>query len=53
MAVAPWWMFRGKRRAVIDGGFLRRMIEDYKGFTLGGFRLRWYKLGKLVGSFFR
>jgi len=53
MAVAPWWMFKGKRRAVIDGGFLKRMIEDYKGFTLGGFRLRWYKLGKLMGSFFK
>jgi len=53
MAVSPWWMFRGKRRAFIDGAFLRHMIEDYKGVTLGGFRLRWYKLGKLFGSFFR
>lgn len=53
LAVAPWWMFRGKRRAFIDGEFLRRMIEDYKGFAFGGLRLRWYKLGKLIGSFFR
>jgi hypothetical protein len=53
LAVSPWWMFRGKRRAFIDGAFLKHMIEDYKGMTLGGFRLRWYKLGKLFESFFR
>jgi peptidoglycan/xylan/chitin deacetylase (PgdA/CDA1 family) len=52
-AVAPWWMFRGKRRAFVDGQFLERIIYDYKGFAFGGFRLRWLKLGKLLGSFFR
>jgi len=53
MAVAPWWMYRGKQRAFIDGEFLKRMIENYKGFAFGGIRLRWYKIGKLIGSFFR
>jgi len=53
MAVAPWWQFREKQRALIDGEFLKRMIEIHKGFAFGGIRLRWYKLGKLMGSFFR
>lgn len=51
MAAAPWWMFRGRRTGVVDGDFMKYLIEDYRGVALSSFRLRWYKLGKLLSSY--
>ncbi|MFZ1948415.1 MAG: polysaccharide deacetylase family protein [bacterium] len=53
MAAAPWWMFRGRRIGVVDGDFMRYLIEDYRGVALSSFRLRWHKLGKLLASYTR
>jgi peptidoglycan/xylan/chitin deacetylase (PgdA/CDA1 family) len=53
IGIPPWWTFRGKKRARIDGTFLEHMLSAYKGFALGGVRLKWHKLGRLVGSYFQ
>jgi peptidoglycan/xylan/chitin deacetylase (PgdA/CDA1 family) len=51
MAAAPWWVHRGRRTGVVDGDFMKYLIEDYRGAALSSFRLKWYKLGKLVSSY--
>jgi peptidoglycan/xylan/chitin deacetylase (PgdA/CDA1 family) len=50
VAAVPWWYYRGKRICAIDGEFLRLILADYKGYNLGGVRLRWYKARRLLGS---
>jgi peptidoglycan/xylan/chitin deacetylase (PgdA/CDA1 family) len=50
--VSPWWFCRGRKVCHCDGEFLERMIADYKGFALSGFRLKWYKMEKFIESFF-
>jgi peptidoglycan/xylan/chitin deacetylase (PgdA/CDA1 family) len=51
-AAVPWWYFRGRRVCAVDGDFLKRMIEAYRGAALAGLRLKWLKLGRLIGSYF-
>lgn len=51
-AAIPWWYFRGKKVCPVDGEFLKYMIEAYKEFTFAGMRLKWFKLGRLIGSYF-
>jgi peptidoglycan/xylan/chitin deacetylase (PgdA/CDA1 family) len=50
--VSPWWFCRGRKVCHVDGEFLERIIADYKGFTLSGFRLKWYKMEKFIESLF-
>jgi peptidoglycan/xylan/chitin deacetylase (PgdA/CDA1 family) len=50
IAVVPWWYYRGRKTCLVDGKFLRLIIEDYKGFAFSGARLKWYKLAKLFQS---
>ena len=50
--VSPWWFCKGRKLCMLDGEFLERLIADYKGFALSGFRLRWYKMEKLIESIF-
>ncbi len=51
-AAVPWWYYKGRKVCTVDGEFLKRMIEAYKGFTLAGLSLKWFKLGRLIGSYF-
>lgn len=51
--VAPHWVRGGKTISDFDGAFLERSIAHYKGFAFSGFRLKWYKLVKLIGSMLR
>jgi peptidoglycan/xylan/chitin deacetylase (PgdA/CDA1 family) len=52
LSVSPWWFCRGRRVCHLDGDFLVRTIARYKGFTLAGFRLKWYKIEKLIENLF-
>jgi len=49
-AASPWWYFRGKKVCTLDGDMLKHILDEYKGFTFAGMRLKWLKLGKLIRS---
>jgi peptidoglycan/xylan/chitin deacetylase (PgdA/CDA1 family) len=50
-AVVPQWLYRGRTVCDIDGEFLKRVIESYKGFAFAGLRLKWLKIGRLIRSY--
>jgi peptidoglycan/xylan/chitin deacetylase (PgdA/CDA1 family) len=50
-AAAPWWSYKGRRICAVDGEFLVRILEAYKGFALAGVRLKWLKVGRLLRSY--
>ena len=51
LPVGPWWHWRGRKRAAVDGEFLRLLIEAYKAAPFSQFALKRYKLGKLLSSY--
>ena len=51
-AAVPWWYFKGRKVCTVDGEFLKRTIAAYKEFNLAGLSLKWFKLGRLLGSYF-
>jgi hypothetical protein len=51
-AATPGWSYRGRKICDVDGEFLKRIIEAYKGFAFAGVRLKWLKLGRLIRSYF-
>jgi peptidoglycan/xylan/chitin deacetylase (PgdA/CDA1 family) len=50
IAAAPWWYCRGRRTSPVDGRFMRLILDEYRGSPFSTFRLRWYKLGRLILS---
>jgi peptidoglycan/xylan/chitin deacetylase (PgdA/CDA1 family) len=52
-AVVPWWSYKGRKVCTVDGVFLIRMLEAYKGVAFSGFKLKWLKVDRLLRSYLR
>ena len=49
--VVPWWTYKGRWVCDLDGEFLVRILEAYKGFSFAGMRLEWLKVRRLLRSY--
>ncbi len=53
IAAVPWWYHKGERICPIDGPFLKAVLDEYKELPLGGLRLKWVKVSRLLRRMFK